>query len=90
MANIEKYDDFSTKNTVQLGERGCAALRPSATVPPRGFMKVVVAQDSDEILGFSAYGFEASELMIAMQTAMLGHLPCTVLRDAILTHPTNV
>jgi len=26
--------------------------------------------------------------MVAMQTAMLGHLPYTVLRDAILAHPT--
>jgi len=42
----------------------------------------------DEILGFTAFGFEASELMVAMQTAMLGHLPYTVLHDAILTHPT--
>jgi hypothetical protein len=25
--------------------------------------------------------------MVAMQTAMLGHLPYTVLRDAISTHP---
>jgi pyruvate/2-oxoglutarate dehydrogenase complex dihydrolipoamide dehydrogenase (E3) component len=37
---------------------------------------------------FTAFGFEASELMVAMQTAMLGHLPYIVLRDAILTHPT--
>ena len=55
---------------------------------PRGFMKALVAKDSDEILGFTAFAFEASELMVAMQTAMLGHLPYTVLRDAILTHPT--
>jgi len=26
--------------------------------------------------------------MAAMQTAMLGHLPYTTLRDAIFTHPT--
>ena len=26
--------------------------------------------------------------MVGMQTAMLNHLPYTVLRDAILTHPT--
>jgi len=50
--------------------------------------KVLVAKNSDEILGFTAFGFEASELMVAMQTAMLGHLPYTVLRYAIITHPT--
>ena len=40
------------------------------------------------IVGFTAFAFEASELMVAMQTTMLGQLPYTVLRDAILTHPT--
>ena len=51
-------------------------------------MKVLIAKNSDEILGFTAFGFEASEQMIAMQTAMLGHLPYTVLRDGILARPT--
>ena len=63
-------------------------LRTKTISEPRGFMKVLVGKASDEILGFTAFGFEASELMVAMQTAMLGHLPYTVLRDAILTHPT--
>src|SRR5258708_32259756 len=63
-------------------------LRTKTISEPRGFMKVLVAKDGDEILGFTAFPFEANELMVAMQTAMLGHLPHTVLRDAILTHPT--
>src|SRR5262249_26288558 len=63
-------------------------LRTKTLSEPRGFMKVLVAKNSDEILGFTAFGFEASEQMVAIQTAMLGHLPYTVLRDAILTHPT--
>jgi pyruvate/2-oxoglutarate dehydrogenase complex dihydrolipoamide dehydrogenase (E3) component len=63
-------------------------LRTKTIAEPQGFMKVLIAKNSDEILGFTAFGFEASELMIAMQTAMLGHMPYTVLRDAILTHPT--
>ena len=63
-------------------------LRTKTASESRGFMKALIAKDSDEILGFTAFGFEASELMVAMQTAILGHLPYTVLRDAILTHPT--
>jgi pyruvate/2-oxoglutarate dehydrogenase complex dihydrolipoamide dehydrogenase (E3) component len=63
-------------------------LRTKTVSEPRGLMKVLVAKDSDEVLGFTAFGFEASEQMAAMQTAMLGSLPYTVLRDAILTHPT--
>jgi len=63
-------------------------LRTRTVSEPRGFMKMLVAKESDEILGFTAFGFEASELMAAVQTAMIGHLPYTMLRDAILTHPT--
>ena len=33
-------------------------------------------------------GSEAGEVMAIVQTAMLGGQPFTVLRDAILTHPT--
>jgi pyruvate/2-oxoglutarate dehydrogenase complex dihydrolipoamide dehydrogenase (E3) component len=65
-----------------------AVLRTRTVSEPRGLMKMLIAKDSDEILGFTAMGFEASEQMVAVQTAMLGHLPYTVLRDAILTHPT--
>ena len=63
-------------------------LRTRTVSEHRGLMKMLIAKDSDEILGFTALGFEASELMTAVQTAMLGHLPYTVLRDAIFAHPT--
>ncbi len=62
-------------------------LRTSTLSAPRGFMKALIA-DNDLILGFTAFGVEASELMAAVQTAMLGAMPYTVLRDAIFTHPT--
>jgi pyruvate/2-oxoglutarate dehydrogenase complex dihydrolipoamide dehydrogenase (E3) component len=39
-------------------------------------------------VGFTALGIEASELMAAVQTAMVGRLPYTALRDAIFAHPT--
>ncbi len=63
-------------------------LRTRTVSEPRGLMKMLIAKESDEILGFTAMGFEASEQMVAVQTAMLGRLPYTVLRDAIFTHPT--
>jgi pyruvate/2-oxoglutarate dehydrogenase complex dihydrolipoamide dehydrogenase (E3) component len=63
-------------------------LRTRTVSEPPSLMKVLIAKDSDEILGFTAFGFEASEQMVGVQTAMLGHLPYTVLRDAILTHPS--
>src|SRR5580658_5070374 len=63
-------------------------LRTHTIAEPRGFMKMLIGKDSDEIVGFTAFGIEASELMAAVQTAMVGRLPYTVLRDAIFAHPT--
>jgi len=63
-------------------------LRTRTVAERRGFMKILISKGNDEILGFTAFGFEASELMAAVQTAMVGRIPYTVLRDAIFTHPT--
>src|SRR5437867_12034485 len=63
-------------------------LRTRTVSEPRGFMKMLIGARSDEILGFTAFGVEASELMAAVQTAMVGRMPFTMLRDAIFTHPT--
>ena len=65
-----------------------AVLRAVALGETRGFIKMLIDAQSDRILGFTAFGAEASEMMAAVQTAMLGGLPYTVLRDAIFTHPT--
>jgi pyruvate/2-oxoglutarate dehydrogenase complex dihydrolipoamide dehydrogenase (E3) component len=65
-----------------------AVLRTRTLSEPRGFMKMLIAADSDEILGFTVFGAEASELMAAVQTAMIGDLPYTALRSAIYAHPT--
>jgi len=65
-----------------------AVLRTRTISEPRGFMKMLIRKDSDEILGFTAFSVEASELMAAVQTAMVGRMPFTMLRDAIFTHPT--
>ena len=54
----------------------------------RGFVKALIGDD-DRILGFTGLGAETSEMMAVIQTAMLGHLPYTALRDAIFTHPTS-
>jgi pyruvate/2-oxoglutarate dehydrogenase complex dihydrolipoamide dehydrogenase (E3) component len=63
-------------------------LRTHTIAEPRGFMKMLIGKGSDEIVGFTAFGIEASELMAAVQTAMVGRLPYTALRDAIFAHPT--
>lgn len=52
------------------------------------FVKVLVAADNDQILGFAMIGPEAGEVMAVVQTAMLAGMPYTGLRDAIIAHPT--
>jgi pyruvate/2-oxoglutarate dehydrogenase complex dihydrolipoamide dehydrogenase (E3) component len=54
----------------------------------RGFMKSLIDAHSDRILGFTAFGAEAGELMSTVQLAMLAGLPYTILRDAMFAHPT--
>jgi pyruvate/2-oxoglutarate dehydrogenase complex dihydrolipoamide dehydrogenase (E3) component len=63
-------------------------LRTATVSEPRGLLKMLIAKGSDEILGFTTFGFEAGEMLAAVQTAMIGSLPYTSLRDAIFAHPT--
>ena len=65
-----------------------SVLRARALGETRGFMKMLLAADSDRILGFTMLGVDAGEVLGVVQTAMLAGLPYTGLRDAILTHPT--
>jgi pyruvate/2-oxoglutarate dehydrogenase complex dihydrolipoamide dehydrogenase (E3) component len=62
-------------------------LRTRTLSQMRGFVKALIGND-DRILGFTAFGAESSEMMAVVQTAMLGGMPYTALRDAIFTHPT--
>ena len=66
-----------------------SVLRMRTLAETRGFMKMLIEAESDHILGFSAFGAEASELLATVQTAMLGGLPYTLLQNAIFTHPTT-
>jgi pyruvate/2-oxoglutarate dehydrogenase complex dihydrolipoamide dehydrogenase (E3) component len=65
-------------------------LRARTLSETRGFLKALVEADSNHILGFSAFGVGAGEIMSAVQIAMIAGLPYTRLRDAILSHPTLV
>jgi len=65
-----------------------AVLRTWTTGESAGFMKVLVEAKGDRVLGFTMLGPDAGEVMAVVQTAMLGGVPYTVLRDAILAHPT--
>ncbi|MDB5310171.1 MAG: merA [Gemmataceae bacterium] len=64
-----------------------AVLRARTLSETRGFLKALIGSD-DRILGFTAFGAEAGEVMAVVQVAMAAALPYTALRDAVLTHPT--
>jgi pyruvate/2-oxoglutarate dehydrogenase complex dihydrolipoamide dehydrogenase (E3) component len=63
-------------------------LRTFTLSEKRGFMKALVSVNDDRILGFTAFGPEAGEVMAVVQLAISAQLPYTALRDSVLTHPT--
>jgi pyruvate/2-oxoglutarate dehydrogenase complex dihydrolipoamide dehydrogenase (E3) component len=65
-----------------------SVLRAQATGEREGFMKVLVAENDDRILGFTMIGAAAGEVMAVVQMAMLAGMPYGRLADAVLTHPT--
>lgn len=65
-----------------------AGWRPWTISERRGFMKTLIETESDRILGFTAFGPEAGELMGTVQLAILAGLPYTMLRDTMFAHPT--
>jgi pyruvate/2-oxoglutarate dehydrogenase complex dihydrolipoamide dehydrogenase (E3) component len=65
-----------------------AILRTRTVSETRGFLKALIDTESDRILGFTALGMEAGEIIATVQVAMSADLPYTALRDTISTHPT--
>jgi pyruvate/2-oxoglutarate dehydrogenase complex dihydrolipoamide dehydrogenase (E3) component len=65
-----------------------AILRTRTLSETRGFLKALIDTESDRIVGFTALGVGAGEIIATVQAAMLAGLPYTILRDVIFTHPT--
>ncbi|WP_199295866.1 mercuric reductase [Trichocoleus sp. FACHB-591] len=53
-----------------------------------GLMKAIVDTETGRILGCSLFCHEAGEVISTVQMVMQAQMPYTVLRDAVLTHPT--
>jgi pyruvate/2-oxoglutarate dehydrogenase complex dihydrolipoamide dehydrogenase (E3) component len=54
----------------------------------RGLMKAVIDADTKKLLGAAVLGIEGGEVMSVLQTAMMGELPVTRLKEAPYAHPT--
>jgi pyruvate/2-oxoglutarate dehydrogenase complex dihydrolipoamide dehydrogenase (E3) component len=65
-----------------------ANMRARTLSETRGFLKALVDNESDRILGFTAFAVGAGEIMSVVQVAVIAGLRYTALRDAVLTHPT--
>jgi pyruvate/2-oxoglutarate dehydrogenase complex dihydrolipoamide dehydrogenase (E3) component len=65
-----------------------SVARARETDETRGFMKVVVDAESEQILGAAVLGVEGGEIMSMIELAMMGKLTCGVLHNAVLAHPT--
>ena len=65
-----------------------SVLRAQATDERQGFMKALIAENDDRILGFAMIGAEAGEVLAAVHTAMLAGLSYSRLADAAFAHPT--
>jgi len=65
-----------------------SVARAIETDETRGFIKVIVDADTNQILGAAVLGIEGGEIMSAIEIAMMGKLPYTALRDGIFAHPT--
>ena len=64
--------------------------RAIETDETRGMMKALVDSKTDQIIGAAILGVEGGEIMSAIQIAMMGGLPYTLLREGVFAHPTLV
>lgn len=55
---------------------------------PRGLFKALIDPKTDQIIGVTLYGAESYELINMISLAINQHIPASVLRDQIYTHPT--
>ncbi len=53
-----------------------------------GLLKAVIDADTDQLLGFTMFAMESSEVINIVSLFMNSGQPYTVLRDTIFTHPT--
>jgi pyruvate/2-oxoglutarate dehydrogenase complex dihydrolipoamide dehydrogenase (E3) component len=65
-----------------------SVARAIETAETRGLMKAIIDAETDQILGAAILGVEGGEIMAVLQTAMMGGLPYTTLRDTAFAHPT--
>ncbi|WP_162053796.1 mercuric reductase [Pontibacter pamirensis] len=62
--------------------------RGEETGHTKGFMKVLVNEENEQIIGAAILAAEGGELMTALQIAMMGKLSYKQLKEGVFAHPT--
>jgi pyruvate/2-oxoglutarate dehydrogenase complex dihydrolipoamide dehydrogenase (E3) component len=91
LAHVGLSEDEALKKGIayRLAKLSMAAfLRTRTMDATSGFAKALVSATGDTILGFTALGPRAGELLPVVQLAMANGLPYTSLTELIVTHPT--
>jgi pyruvate/2-oxoglutarate dehydrogenase complex dihydrolipoamide dehydrogenase (E3) component len=65
-----------------------SVLGAQAIDETRGFMKALIGEDDDRILGFTMIGTNAGDVMAVVHTAILSELSYLRLADIAFAHPT--
>lgn len=86
---------LSEAEAAEQGYEFKIAKLPAAAIPKAnvlgqktGLLKAVIDTKTNEILGAHLFCAESHEMINLIKIAMDAHLPYTVLRDTIYTHPT--
>ncbi len=86
---ITETEARSQRRKIRVGKLPMTSVARALEVDEtRGFMKAIVDAESNQILGAAVLGIEGGEIMSVLETAMMGKLPYTALRDATYAHPT--
>lgn len=76
---------------IRVAKLDAAAIPRAKTLGKTdGMLKAIIDSKTDRILGCTLLCHGAGEMISTVQMAMQAQMPYTVLRDAVLTHPTMV
>ncbi|MDX5421734.1 MAG: mercuric reductase [Hymenobacteraceae bacterium] len=67
-----------------------SVARGKETGHTKGFMKVLVNEEDEQIIGAAILAAEGGEIMSAIQIAMMGKLSYKELKEGVFAHPTYV
>lgn len=86
---LTEAEAHATKKNIRVAKMPMNGVARALEVDEaRGFMKVIVDADTEQILGAAVLGIEGGEIMAMLQLSMMGKLKYSTLREAVFAHPT--